>query len=76
MLTDLACGCRKGGKKDRLCPYHEGYEDGWEDADTVATHLYQAVVAFARGAPGASLVVDAALRFYEAKRRLNDGSDG
>lgn len=29
-IQDLACGCRKGGIKDRFCSYHEGYNDGWE----------------------------------------------
>ena len=27
--SDLPCGCRKI-KTIRLCPYHEGYEDGFE----------------------------------------------
>lgn len=28
MPTDLECGCRIGGSVERLCSYHEGYEDG------------------------------------------------
>lgn len=27
---DQPCGCRIGVTKDRLCSYHEGYNDGWE----------------------------------------------
>lgn len=30
-MVDLACGCRKGLQlPDRLCPYHEGYQDGYD----------------------------------------------